>query len=46
MSDEYQPKYRWRQTWQFQDFTGFYGEQSFGRIQLDQTSLGKMGMWK
>lgn len=49
MADQYQPIYKWRQTWPgegYQDFTGLDGEQSFGRIQLDQTSHGKMGMWK
>ncbi len=36
--DQYQPKYKWRETWPgegHQDFAGFDGEQSFGRIQLD-----------
>nr|WP_246799888.1 hypothetical protein [Rhizobium indicum] len=49
MKDVYQPLYKWRETWPgegHQDFTGFDGEQSFGRIQLDQASHGKMGMWK
>ncbi|TBE49226.1 hypothetical protein ELH06_08650 [Rhizobium ruizarguesonis] len=49
MKDQYQPIYKWRETWPgegHQDFSGFDGEQSFGRIQLDQTSHGKMGMWK
>ncbi|WP_027687045.1 hypothetical protein [Rhizobium leguminosarum] len=49
MKDVYQPIYKWREIWPgegHQDFTGFDGEQSFGRIQLDQTSHGKMGMWK
>ncbi|MGX9988812.1 hypothetical protein ACS4RR_006195 [Rhizobium sp. Z1P35] len=49
MEDVYQPIYKWRETWPGggqQDFSGFDGEQSFGRIQLDQTSLGKVGMWK
>ncbi|MFW8644401.1 hypothetical protein ACOJBO_25685 [Rhizobium beringeri] len=49
MKDEYKPLYTWRQTWPgegFQDFTGFDGEQSFGRIQLDQTSHNKTGLWK
>jgi hypothetical protein len=55
MTKEYKPKHKWRPTWPgesnregkpLQDFTGFDGEQSFGRIQLDQTSHGKMGMWK
>jgi hypothetical protein len=41
VSDEYRPLYKWRETWPgegHQDFSGFDGEQSFGRIQLDQTS--------
>ncbi|TBB27355.1 hypothetical protein ELH48_09435 [Rhizobium ruizarguesonis] len=49
MSDEYRPLYKWRETWLgegHQDFSGFDEEQSFGRIQLDQTSHTKMGMWK
>ncbi|MBY5325227.1 hypothetical protein [Rhizobium leguminosarum] len=49
MPDQYQPKYKWRETWPGegpQDFSGFDGELSFGRIQLDQTSHGKTGMWK
>ncbi|RWY68280.1 hypothetical protein EHI48_30090 [Rhizobium sp. WSM1325] len=49
MSDQYQPIYTWRQTWPgegYQDFTGFDGEESFGRVQLDQMSHGRTGMWK
>ncbi|MGO7015936.1 hypothetical protein [Rhizobium leguminosarum] len=49
MEDVYQPRYKWRETWPgegYQEFTGFDGDQSFGRIQQDQTSLGKVGMWK
>ncbi|MBB3135334.1 hypothetical protein FHS26_003079 [Rhizobium pisi] len=49
MTDQYQPIYTWRQAWPgegYQDFTGYDGEQSFGRIQLDQTNHGKAGMWK
>ncbi|WHO79661.1 hypothetical protein [Rhizobium leguminosarum] len=40
----------WRETWLgegHQDFTGYDDDQSFGRIQLDQTGHCKMGiMWK
>ncbi|TAV99943.1 hypothetical protein ELI24_16920 [Rhizobium ruizarguesonis] len=49
MEGVYQPRYKWRETWPgegHQDFSGFDGEQSFGRIQLDQTSHSKIGMWK
>ncbi|WP_313906210.1 hypothetical protein [Rhizobium leguminosarum] len=49
MEGVYQPRYKWREIWPgegHQDFSGFDGEQPFGRIQLDQTSHSKMGMWK
>ncbi|WP_245384558.1 hypothetical protein [Rhizobium leguminosarum] len=47
--DQYQPKYKWRETWPgegHQDFAGFDGEQSFGRIQLDTLTSSRLGMWK
>ncbi|TAU43620.1 hypothetical protein ELI44_28565 (plasmid) [Rhizobium ruizarguesonis] len=49
MEDEYQPLYKWRQTWPgegYQDSSVFDGEQSFGRIRLDQTSHDEDGAWK
>ena len=49
MSEEYQPKYRWKETWPgegHQDFQAFEGNQSFGRIQLDKTSGSYIGKWK
>ncbi|MBY3257045.1 hypothetical protein HFO09_23105 [Rhizobium laguerreae] len=55
MTNEYQPEYKWRPTWPgetnregkpLQDFTGFDGEQSFGRIQVDEVTTSKLGMWK
>ncbi|WP_427146969.1 hypothetical protein [Rhizobium leguminosarum] len=49
MPVEYQPVYKWRETWPGegrQDFSGFDGEQSFGRIQLDNLTSSRLGMWK
>jgi hypothetical protein len=49
MTEVYQPRYRWRETWPgegHQDYQAFDGDQSFGRIQLDKTSHTKIGLWK
>ncbi|WP_336246177.1 hypothetical protein [Rhizobium laguerreae] len=56
MTEKYQPKYKWRPTsWPgdvdgdgrpLQDFTGFDGNQSFGRILVDQLTTSRMGTWK
>ncbi|NKK33416.1 hypothetical protein E0H71_15805 [Rhizobium leguminosarum bv. viciae] len=49
MTDEYHPVYKWRETWPgegHQDFSGFDGEQSFGRIHLDNLISSRLGMWK
>jgi len=49
MSSEYQPRYKWRETWpgeESQDFIGYDGEDVVGRIRLDKTTHGKSGMWQ
>lgn len=49
MPDQYQPIYKWRETWPgegHQDFSSFDGDQSFGRIQVDEVTTSKLGMWK
>lgn len=49
MSETYLPRYKWRETWPgegHQDFVGWDGEESFGRIQLDTTTHNRKGMWK
>jgi len=49
MSDEYRPRYKWRETWEGegrQDFVGYDGEDNFGRIRLDTTTHNRIGMWQ
>jgi len=44
---EYQPKYKWRETWPgegHQDFAAWDGDLQFGRILLDLTSQ-RNGQW-
>ncbi|TAZ00090.1 hypothetical protein [Rhizobium leguminosarum] len=49
MQDEYQPKYKWRETWPEeggQGFEGIDGGECFGRVQLDTTTSNRKGMWR
>ncbi|MGO6985050.1 hypothetical protein [Rhizobium leguminosarum] len=49
MKDQYQPIYTWRETWPgegHQDFSGFDGDQSFGRVELENAADLKPGLWK
>lgn len=49
MNEEYRPCYKWRETWEGegrQDFVGYDGEDTVGRIQLDTTTSNKIGLWR
>lgn len=49
MSEEYRPRYKWRETWpgeNKQDFAGYDGQDLFGRIQLDTTTSNREGLWR
>ncbi|MEX2695463.1 hypothetical protein [Rhizobium mongolense] len=46
---EYQPKYKWRETWPgegHQDFVSVDGDLQFGRIYLDLTSGSPARQWR
>lgn len=45
----YTPKFKWRETWRGetrQDFIGLDGDEVIGRIQLDQTTPNRTGLWR
>ncbi|APO72523.1 hypothetical protein IE4872_PD02007 (plasmid) [Rhizobium gallicum] len=49
MHPEYQPKYKWRETWpgeDHQDVVSLDGDLQFGRIYLDLTSGPPARQWR
>ncbi|ULJ76255.1 hypothetical protein [Rhizobium gallicum] len=49
MHPEYQPKYKWRETWpgeDHQDVVSLDGDLQFGRIYLDLTSGSRARQWR
>ncbi|WP_455874550.1 hypothetical protein [Rhizobium yanglingense] len=49
MTEEYQPKYKWRETWpgeDHQDFVSLDGDLQFVRIYLDLTSGSRARQWR
>lgn len=49
MTERYRPRYKWQETWpgeSKQDFIGYDGEDVVGRIQLDQTTSNRTGLWR
>ncbi|MBB4228509.1 hypothetical protein [Rhizobium mongolense] len=48
-TEEYQPKYKWRETWPgegHQDFVSVDGDLQFGRIYLDLTTSSRARQWR
>jgi hypothetical protein len=49
MLARYKPRFKWRETWRGesrQDFIGLDDEEVVGRIQLDQTTAHRTGLWR
>jgi hypothetical protein len=49
MTADYQPRYKWTETWPGegkQDFVAIENGEPFGRIQLDEITHNRQGTWK